>query len=325
MSSRYAEISLRWIFTIVVAAGGSVAAQAPASEPPPRGQDILAKDGDRIILEDDARIQIVRRRQATVRTIFNAAERFLILLADFPKPGELPDGRVDFAFNYLDLEGTWPLGERWEAFTTVEEYSATPQLRRGIGFATQQGLVQVLSSSGGTGLTLKDPAAAAVLLFRGGGGGGVSGVSFEEAEALQLLAAARRVTIKAGSGDGSFGASSTAATTSSSPSGVGAFGISAVRVVGSGTPVKIRDVAPVYPDAARQANVRGVVIVEIKIGLDGAVTDARILRSVPLLDQAALDAVRQWQYQPVMTDGKPVPVTLTVPIPFSPDSLIPNP
>jgi TonB family protein len=317
---------MRGILAIaLVAAGALVAAAQEPLAPTARGQDIIARDGDRIILENDASIHIIRRRQATVRTIFNAAERFLILLADFPKPGELPDGRVDFAFNYLDLDGTWPLGERWEAFTTVEEYSATPQLPRGIGLMTEQGLVQVLSSSGGTGSTLKDPGAAAVLFFRGGGGGGLSGVSFEEAESLQLLAAGRRVTIKAGSGDGSFGASPGGSTAGSSATVGGSLSISSVRVGGSATPVKIKDVAPVYPDAARQANVRGVVMVEIKIGTDGAVTDARILRSVPLLDQAALDAVRQWQYQPVVTDGKPIPVTLTVTVPFSPDSPIPNP
>ena len=60
----------------------------------------------------------------------------------------------------------------------------------------------------------------------------------------------------------------------------------------------------------------GEVIVEITIGVDGAVTNARVLRSIPLLDQAALDAVRQWRYTPTLLDGRPVPVVMTVQVAF---------
>ena len=59
-------------------------------------------------------------------------------------------------------------------------------------------------------------------------------------------------------------------------------------------PIKIKDVAPVYPAIARSARVTGAVTVEATIGEDGKVADARVVKSVPLLDQAALDAVRQW-------------------------------
>ena len=45
--------------------------------------------------------------------------------------------------------------------------------------------------------------------------------------------------------------------------------------------------------------------------------NARVLRSVPLLDQAALDAVRQWQYTPTMLNGVPVPVIMTVTVTFT--------
>ena len=83
-----------------------------------------------------------------------------------------------------------------------------------------------------------------------------------------------------------------------------------------GAPQKIRDVAPIYPDEARNANVRGVVILEITVGVDGSVTNTRVLRSIPLLDAAALDAARQWQYQPVLMNGTPVPVIMTVTVPF---------
>jgi TonB family protein len=66
---------------------------------------------------------------------------------------------------------------------------------------------------------------------------------------------------------------------------------------------KIHDVAPVYPVAAIEAHVEGVVIVEARIDTDGRVTEVKILRSIPLLDMPALEAVRQWQFEPVAIDG----------------------
>ena len=82
-------------------------------------------------------------------------------------------------------------------------------------------------------------------------------------------------------------------------------------------PQKIREVAPVYPAIAQAACVQGIVIIEATIGADGHVVNARILRSVPLLDEAALDAVRQWQYTPTLLNGVPVPVIMTVTVQFT--------
>ena len=79
-------------------------------------------------------------------------------------------------------------------------------------------------------------------------------------------------------------------------------------------PKKIKDVPPVYPAMAQAAHVSGVVTIEATIGADGKVIDAKVVRSIPLLDQAALDAVRQWEYMPTILDGLPVPVLLTVTI-----------
>jgi TonB family protein len=83
-------------------------------------------------------------------------------------------------------------------------------------------------------------------------------------------------------------------------------------------PNKIKDVKPVYPAIARSANVAGVVTIEATIGPDGKVMDAKVVRSIPLLDQAALDAVRQWEYAPTLLNGVPVPVLVTVTINFTP-------
>jgi len=91
----------------------------------------------------------------------------------------------------------------------------------------------------------------------------------------------------------------------------------AVRVGGKiEPPIKMNDVQPVYPAIAKNAGVTGVVVIEATIGPDGKVIDATVLRSVPLLDQAALDAVRQWEYKPTLLNGVAVPVVMTVTINF---------
>jgi TonB family protein len=81
-------------------------------------------------------------------------------------------------------------------------------------------------------------------------------------------------------------------------------------------PKKIKDVRPVYPPIARQAGIAGVVIIETKVGADGFIEDARVLRSIPLLDEAALDAVKQWQFEPPLVNGQPTAVTMTVTVNF---------
>jgi periplasmic protein TonB len=82
-------------------------------------------------------------------------------------------------------------------------------------------------------------------------------------------------------------------------------------------PKKIKDATPVYPPLARSAGVQGVVILEAIIDADGNVTSVQVLRSIPLLDQAAVDAVRQWKYTPALLNGKAVPVIVTVTVSFS--------
>ena len=90
-----------------------------------------------------------------------------------------------------------------------------------------------------------------------------------------------------------------------------------IRVGGNvSAPVKTKHIDPRYPEMARAARVSGVVILETVIGPDGRVTDVKILRSVPLLDDAALEAVRQWEYTPTLLNGVPVPVIMTVTVNF---------
>jgi protein TonB len=91
-----------------------------------------------------------------------------------------------------------------------------------------------------------------------------------------------------------------------------------VRVGGAiKQPTKVKNVNPVYPPIAQSARVSGVVIIEATIGQDGRVKDAKVLRSIPLLDQAALDAVKQWQFTPTLLNGVPVAVIMTVTVNFT--------
>ncbi len=82
-------------------------------------------------------------------------------------------------------------------------------------------------------------------------------------------------------------------------------------------PKQIKDVRPIYPPLAQSARVQGVVIIEATIDAQGIVKDAKITRSIPLLDEAALDAVRQWRYAATVIDGIPVAVIMTVRVQFS--------
>jgi periplasmic protein TonB len=93
--------------------------------------------------------------------------------------------------------------------------------------------------------------------------------------------------------------------------------VAPVRVgAGIRTPIKTVDAAPLYPAIARSAHVQGVVILEAVLDATGRVDEVRVLRSIPLLDQAAIDAVRQWRYTPTLLNGRAIPIVLTVTVNF---------
>jgi protein TonB len=91
-----------------------------------------------------------------------------------------------------------------------------------------------------------------------------------------------------------------------------------VRVGGElKAPALIERVEPEYPPLAVRAQVQGVVILEAVVDRQGRVEDVRVLRSIPLLDRAAIAAVRQWRYSPLLLNGKPERFVLTVTVSFS--------
>jgi len=82
-------------------------------------------------------------------------------------------------------------------------------------------------------------------------------------------------------------------------------------------PKKIKDAKPVYPPLAQTAKISGIVIIEAIIAKDGSIRDAKILRGMPMLNDAALEAVRQWRYTPTTLNGVPVEVVMTVTVNFT--------
>jgi len=81
-------------------------------------------------------------------------------------------------------------------------------------------------------------------------------------------------------------------------------------------PRKLKDVPPVYPMIAAKSRLEGVVILECIIDVRGRVADVKVLRGLPVLDEAAVEAVRHWVYTPSLVDGVPSPVIMTVTVNF---------
>jgi len=99
------------------------------------------------------------------------------------------------------------------------------------------------------------------------------------------------------------------------------FAEGAVKVKDQINPPKlVKSVDPFYPEIARQAKIEGVVIVQARTDVQGKVKDAMVLRSVPLLDQAAIAAVRQWVYEPLVIAGQAKEAVFTVTVRFALDA-----
>jgi protein TonB len=198
------------------------------------------------------------------------------------------------------------------------------------GIETDGAFIQLFSGSPATNTRWFGDPRATVISYRGGGRSntGVPGVSrqtFDQAEEHAIAEATRNaqrgsgamVTTAPGPGGTSLRSSvSMGAPITASPGGV-TLSEAPVRVGSSiAQPQKIYDVEPNIPATAAQAGVHGTVILEIIIGADGAVSSTKVLRSIPMLDQAALDAVRRWRYRPTLINGQPVPVIMTVTVNF---------
>jgi urate oxidase len=82
-------------------------------------------------------------------------------------------------------------------------------------------------------------------------------------------------------------------------------------------PEAVGKVEAVYPPEARKAGVDGTVMVQAFVGKDGRVHGTKVVKSIPMLDDAAVAAVRQWVFKPALSKGAPVAVWVAVPVKFS--------
>ncbi len=82
-------------------------------------------------------------------------------------------------------------------------------------------------------------------------------------------------------------------------------------------PEAITKVPPNYPDIAREAGVDGTVAIQVLVGKDGKVKDTKVVKSIPMLDAAAVAAVKQWVFKPALSNNKPVAVWVQIPVKFN--------
>lgn len=81
-------------------------------------------------------------------------------------------------------------------------------------------------------------------------------------------------------------------------------------------PQAITKVQPRYPVIARESGIEGVVHVQALVGKDGTVKDIKVVKGIPVLDDAAVAAVEKWVFQPALTNNKPVAVWVAIPVRF---------
>jgi TonB family protein len=80
---------------------------------------------------------------------------------------------------------------------------------------------------------------------------------------------------------------------------------------------------PKYPPDAQAAGLKGAVVVEVVVDATGTVTEPKIIQSIPLLDEAAIRAVRDWHFEPTLVNGQPVPVRMNLTVNFTLPSATP--
>ena len=286
-------------FVCLLAAVGSARAQ---------GRAIQAQDGDVVLLPKDATINVVRSLSGRIRVAVDATSLIVAVLID---EGPNPDGIADFAHRF-QLDQPFPAQLLADGPGTIEEYESFGAHRSPRQVAVVGPAGRILFQSGPPGMHPRPGAIVPehVAAFH------VTGSSWRPSR--DTLDDAQRDALAGFSGTPRIeaGVSLTRSAIPGSVSSPPPAG-TPVRVGGNiRAPLKTKDVEPVMPDLARQVGIQGIVILEVTIDTQGKVANARVLRSILQLDQAALDAVRQWEYTPTYLNGSPVPVIMTVPVPF---------
>lgn len=293
----------------------------PMRPPPPEGRQIETADGDTVVVTGDDRVSVIRRRTAEVRVAFDQERRTVLVIADWGTPTDVkPDGGVNRTWLFSDIDGAWPLDHRWQgAATIIEPESLRGETVRAAATLTIEmpaGPVVFISGRPDNRAPLPD---GTVIWHRKMSGGGPDGVSFDEAERY------------AQSGNAQWSFSSASGLASAFPStvvrpGGGASATLGPAASGAATgfamapsgPQLIRRVEPAWPDRAAHPGLRGVILVELAVALDGTVRGARAVRSLPPLDALVLAAASQWRYAPAGPEGRPDPLLVTAAFPYPP-------
>jgi TonB family protein len=140
---------------------------------------------------------------------------------------------------------------------------------------------------------------------------------------LKIMAAAKQYdehlnvsAVNSGSGEVEVSILASGAAVPRRPSAAAAAAGGSISAV-NGQPPLIRQIQPIYPPLAKQARIQGTVIMNAAIAKDGTVQNLTVVSGHPLLVQAAMDAVRQWVYQPTLVNGQPVEVSAQVNLNFT--------
>jgi TonB family protein len=261
------------------------------------GRIIEARDGDTVIVHDKDRVRVVKRTPGRVRIAVNQARGFVVVMLD-----KGADGRADWVYRF-SIDKPYPLEAPWEGDAELDEYFEPSRAGGGIGVVTSQGVIQFLSTMPGMEDRHAAPDALAIVRTHGASTGGVSD-TFAVLEPYWLEG--REHEYRSGAGAGYRASVSMSASPGPPPPSSSFSFSSGPPKEGFSGPRRIHRVDAVQPEAARAANVAGIVIVEVTVAVDGSVTNARVLRSMPLLDEAALVAVRQWRYEPARRAGQAV-------------------
>lgn len=304
---------------LVLALAGRPAASPQIGTPfTPSGRQLQAADGDTVVVDGDDRVIVVRRRQAHVRVVADESARTVIVIADWgTRESAQPDGRVNRIWRFAGIDGRWPLESRWEADAVLMVPEMPPMpVGPSLSIETSAG---VIAFFGGPPRAMPD--ATVVLRYESMSGGGREGATFDEAEREALspnFTTSFSTMSFASAGGYAAGGGRTVETFEAAVPSPRRGGPAAAGPVVRAMPRILERVPPQWPQEARDAGVVGMVIVQADVSADGTVRDARVLRGVPLLDAAALNAVRRWRFEPAGAEGRPDPVTVTVAVPFPP-------
>ncbi len=292
------------------------AAQLPPIET--SGRIIEAVDGDVVVINSTDSVMIVRRLRGLGRFVLAPDASRLLLVMDTAEMG-IAQGAKRFYSWHLTNAGAWPLDRRWEGMLTVDTFQpgTGPRIPTGQMVHTDQGAIFIGRTNG---FTLA-PTPLVVLDVDRAGSSHASG-TLDEIEQRWLAGgddaitrgSVARLSMTAQPSGPPRMATFPSRDAQHSPDGTHA---GPYRVGGAIAPPRLtRRVEAVTPQAAREAGISGVVILELVVGPDGKVADARILRSIAPLDEAALAAVRQWEYEPTIVEGTPATVILTATVAF---------